>query len=201
MSAPGSVDVSAVPTSGYGTKSPLWWGTMGFMIVEGTSLALCAASYVYLSRNFETWPPAAVPEPELLVPTISIALMMVSCIISIFIDRYSKEKRRDALLTALIACALVKAVLVGTRLYEFDALNVHWTDTAYGSAAWFTLGFHTTLLIGDFLEGVVFAVIFWMGPVQADHYEDADEITFYTWFLFLAWIPLYFLLYFSPRWF
>ena len=201
MSPVHSVDVSGVPTSGHGPKSPLWWGTIGFMIVEGTSLALCGATYIYLSRNFEAWPPPSIPEPSLLVPTITVALMLISCITGIFIDRYSKQKDRDALLGALVVCAVIKTVAIATRIYEFDSLNVAWYDTAYGSAAWFTLVFHTTLLAAELVEGIVFAVIFWMGPVHDDHYEDADEITFYSWFLFLAWLPLYFLIYFSPRWF
>ena len=78
---------------------------------------------------------------------------------------------------------------------------MHWADTAYGSAAWFTLGFHTTLVVADFLEAVAFLVIFLIGPVHDDHYEDADEVTFYTWFLFLVWVPLYVLIFLSPRWF
>ena len=196
-----SVDVSAVPTSGYGTKSPLWWGTAGFMIVEGTSLALCAASYVYLSRNFEAWPPPSITEPSLLVPTIGLLLLLVSSLSSIPIDRASKRRDREALVSWLTFCAILKLVIVVVRLLEFDALNVHWSDTAYGSAAWFTLGFHTTLLIGDFFEAAVFALIFRYEEIHEDHYEDADEVTFYTWFLFLAWLPLYFLLFFSPRWF
>ena len=196
-----SVDVTHVPTSGYGPKSPMWWGTMGFMIVEGMSLALCAASYVYLSRNFEAWPPPTIPEPDVLVPTITLALMIASSLTGIGIDRLSKKKDARRLLQWLIACTIIKAVALGTRFYEFDALNVAWYDTAYGSAAWFTLGFHTTLLVADFFEAIYFVLVFWLGPIHDDHFEDADEITFYSWFLLLVWIPLYFLLYFSPRWF
>ena len=201
MSRTRSVDVSAVPTSGYGTKSPLWWGTAGFMVVEGMSLALCAASYIYLSRNFETWPPPTIPEPALFVPTLVLGLLFVSSLSSVPIDRAAKRRDRDALVRWLTFCALLKLVILALRIFEFDSLNVSWYDTAYGSAAWFTLGFHTTLLAADFFEAAAFALIFRFGPVHRDHYEDADEVTFYTWFLFLTWIPLYVLLYLSPRWF
>jgi len=170
------------------------------MIVEGTGLALSAASYVYLSRNFDSWPPPTIPEPDTLVPTISLALLVVVGLAGIPIDRMAKEKDRRGLSRVLLSCAALQLVLLGLRFQEFDSLNVHWSDTAYGSAAWFTMGFHTTLLIGDFLETLAFGLIFLTGPVHDDHYEDADEVAFYSWFLLATWIPLHLLLFYSPRW-
>lgn len=196
-----SVDVSKVPTSGYGPKSPAWWGTIGFMIVEGTTLALCAASYVYLSRNFQTWPPPTIPQPDVLVPTIALGMLLVLALLAIPIDKLSKKKDRKGLAIVLLCAAALQLMHLGVRMYEFDALNVAWYDTAYGSAAWFTLGFHTTLLVADLFETLVFGLIFLLGPVDSDHYEDADEVSFYSWFLVASWIPLYFLLFWSPRWF
>jgi len=201
VSSPRSVDVSGVSTSGFGLKSPPWWGTAGFMIVEGTGLALCAASYVYLSRNFEAWPPPSIPEPDTVVPTISLAVLVLVGILGIPIDRLAKQKDRRGLAQVLLTCAGLQLVLLGLRIWEFDSLNVHWSDTAYGSAAWFTMGFHTTLLVADFFETLAFGLILLMGPVHDDHYEDADEVSFYSWFLVASWIPLYVLLFFSPRWF
>ena len=201
MSPSRSVDVSSVPTSGFGVKSPPWWGTTGFMIVEGTSLALCAASYVYLSRNFETWPPPSIPDPDTIVPTISLAVLVLVGVLGIPIDRFAKEKDRRGLTLVLLSAAALQLVLLGLRIWEFDSLNVHWSDTAYGSAAWFVMGFHTTLLVADFFETLAFGLILLLGPVHDDHYEDADEVAFYSWFLVGSWIPLYLLLFFSPRWF
>lgn len=196
-----SVDVSNVPTSGFEAKSPAWWGTVGFMLIEGTSLLLCAAAYVYLSRNFETWPPPGIPLPDLGVPTVSLILLIVVGLIGIPIDRKAKHRDRRALTWLLLGTAGLQALLIALRLLEFDALNVKWSTNAYGSAAWFTMGMHTTLLVADFFETLVFGLIFLLGPVHDDHYEDADEVSFYSWFLVASWIPLYFLLFFSPRWF
>ena len=196
-----SVDVSDVPTSGFETKSPPWWGTVGFMVVEGTSLILCAASYVYLSRNFHVWPPSANAVPDLAVPTASLMVLVLVAVLGIPIHRRAEHKDRKGLVNLLLGTAALQAVLIVLRLLEFDALNVKWDSSAYGSAAWFTLGLHTTLLVVDFFETLVFGLIFLLGPVHDDHYEDADEVAFYGWFLAGSWIPLYFLLFFSPRWF
>ena len=190
-----------MPTSGFGTKSPPWWGTTGFMVVEGTSLILCAASYVYLSRNFQTWPPPTNPLPDLGIPTASLVVLILVGLLGIPIDRKAKHKDRRALTMLLLGAAALQAILIVLRLLEFDALNVKWNTNAYGSAAWFTLGLHTTLIIADFFETLAFGLIFLLGPVHDDHYEDADEVSFYSWFLAASWIPLYFLLFFSPRWF
>ena len=44
----------------------MWWGTLGFMVIEGWTLALLAAMYFYIRQNFLTWPPLRTPLPSLL---------------------------------------------------------------------------------------------------------------------------------------
>ena len=195
----GSVDVSEVPKHGFETKSPAWWGTIGFMAVEGTSLILCAAAYVYLSRNFDPWPPA--PLPDLAVPTLSLLLLLVVGAFAIPIHRRAEHGDRRGLCALLLLASAAQLGVLVLRALEFDALNVRWDTNAYGSAAWFILGMHTTLVVADFFETLAFGLIFLIGPVEKKHFEDADEVAFYSWFLVGSWIPLYFLLYFSPRWF
>ena len=57
MTAPvRALDVSTLPTTVFGHRSHMWWGTLGFMLIEGTTLLVCVASYFYLRLNFTTWP-------------------------------------------------------------------------------------------------------------------------------------------------
>jgi len=71
-------DVSRLPTVVYGGRNLVSWGTTGFMVIEGFSLALCAITYVYLRKNTVVWPPHGTQLPQLLVPTINMALMVLS---------------------------------------------------------------------------------------------------------------------------
>ena len=50
-------NVGELPTVTFGSKSLMWWGTLGFMVIEGWTTALLIVSYLYLRQNYETWPP------------------------------------------------------------------------------------------------------------------------------------------------
>jgi hypothetical protein len=42
------LDLSRLPLHGLGRASVTWWGTMAFMLIEGTGFALVIAVYLYL---------------------------------------------------------------------------------------------------------------------------------------------------------
>ena len=48
MSRSRALDVSELPTFGFGHRSILWWATMCMIAVEGTVFALSITSYIYL---------------------------------------------------------------------------------------------------------------------------------------------------------
>ena len=62
-------DVSSLPTVTFGPRSLMWWGTLGFMTIEGWTTVLLVGAYLYLRQNYEAWPPLRTPYPSLGVPT------------------------------------------------------------------------------------------------------------------------------------
>ena len=57
-------DVASLPTTTFGNRGILWWGTLGFIVIEGSTLAICALTYFYLRKNFYTWPPQFIPSGQ-----------------------------------------------------------------------------------------------------------------------------------------
>ena len=53
-----TLDLSGLPEWSYGPSSPVWWGTLGFMLLEGSGFALVIAIYLYLGSLAREWPPA-----------------------------------------------------------------------------------------------------------------------------------------------
>ena len=53
------VDLSHLATFGSGPRSPTWWGTLGFIALEGTGFALAAGAYLYLAYIAPGWPLSA----------------------------------------------------------------------------------------------------------------------------------------------
>src|SRR5829696_339643 len=72
------IDLRDLPEVVFGPRDLMWWGTLGFVLIEGFTLVLCAAVYVYLQQNFSTWPPQHTPLPSLGAPTLQVIVMLAS---------------------------------------------------------------------------------------------------------------------------
>lgn len=194
------LDVSRLPTVTFGNRDLVWWGTLGFVVIEGWTLALVLGAYLYVHKNFYGWPPLRTLPPSLTWPTVGVVVMLASLPVVVWTQRASrrldlgKVRLGLALLTAFAAAFLV------FRGLDFLALNVRWDTNAYGSAAWNVLGFHATLLLLEFGEVAGTLALFFTSRLEEKHFSDVNDLAFYWWFMVLAWIPLYVVVYFSPRW-
>jgi heme/copper-type cytochrome/quinol oxidase subunit 3 len=194
------VDVSGFPTVVFGHRASMWWGICGFIVIEGTTLALCAASYLYLRRNFDAWPPPRTPNPALLVPTLNLALMLLSVVPARMAANATRRLDLRALRRWLIGLSAFGVLIVTLRAFEFTALRTTWNADAYGSAAWVVVGFHATLLLMDVADTLAFTVLVWGDRMEKKHFADAEDNSLYWYFMVASWVPLYVLVFLSPRW-
>jgi heme/copper-type cytochrome/quinol oxidase subunit 3 len=195
------MNLSALPDVVFGPRDIMWWGTMGFVVIEGFTLVLTAAVYLYIQQNFATWPPEGTPLPDLLVPTIQVVLMVLSLPFVLWISRVAHRFEFEKVRLGLTVAALINAVFVGLRLVEaISSLNVKWDTNAYGSAQWLILGSHFTLLAVELVEVAGMALMFWLAPIEEKHFSDAADMAFYWFFMVLSWVPLYVLCFLVPRW-
>jgi heme/copper-type cytochrome/quinol oxidase subunit 3 len=193
-------DVSHLPTVVFGHRNPTWWGTIGFMLIEGTTLALVAASYLYVRKNYLAWPPERTPFPDLLIPTIQVGVMLLSLIPALLAKRSAHELNRGMTALWLWVSAVVGIAILTLRWFELAALNTRWDSHAYGSLAWTLLGLHGTLIVLDLFDTIGLAFLMSTGRASAKHFPAATENTDYWSFIMLSWIPLYILVFLSPRW-
>lgn len=191
-------DVSALPRTVFGHRSLMWWGTLGFIIIEGTTLFICAVSYFYLRRNYATWPPEHIYRPALLIPTIQLILMVASNVPMWLADRASRRMDLGGVRRWFLVCSALALVMGVLRWFEFGALNVRWDTTAYGSVAWATLTAHTTLLLLELAETVAFTVLLFGERVEERDLSGASDNAFYWYFLTGVWVPLYAIVFLSP---
>jgi len=192
-------DISGLPRTVFGHRSLMWWGTLGFIIIEGTTLFICAVTYFYLRRNFTTWPPEHIYRPALLIPTIQAALMLLSNIPMRWADRASRKMDLAGVRKAFVICSVLAVVMTVLRWFEFRALNVRWDTSAYGSAAWATVTAHGTLLLLELAETVAFTVLLWGKEVEERDLSGVGDNAFYWYFMTGVWIPLYVIVFLSPH--
>jgi cytochrome c oxidase subunit III len=195
------LDLRELPDVVFGPRDLMWWGTLGFVIIEGFTLVLCAAAYVYLTQNFSTWPPQNTPRPSLAVPTLQVLVMLLSIPLVLWMSRAASRFDLDKTRIGLTVATLFGAAFVALRAVELlVSLNVRWDANAYGSVQWLVLGTHATLLLIELVEVAGMALIFWIAPVEEKHFSDVADLAFYWLFMVLGWIPLYVLCFLGPRW-
>src|SRR3954453_4011299 len=158
-------DVSALPRTVFGHRALMWWGTLGFIMIEGSTLFICVVTYFYLRRNFSTWPPEHIYRPALVIPTIQAALMLLSNIPMRMVDRASSRMDLAAVRRGMVICSVLIVIMTILRGFEFSALKVRWDTTAYGSVAWATLVAHGTLLLLETAETIVITLLMFQPDV------------------------------------
>jgi cytochrome c oxidase subunit 3 len=169
------------------------------MAIEATTIFIAVIAYFYLRRNFQTWPPEHVVRPSLFWPTVQVVLLLASLVPVYLADRAAYRIDLVKVRKWLLVTLVFEVAVIVIRWQEFLALNVRWDSNAYGSAVWTILGFHTTLLLGDFFEGAVILALLFSGRRLDRHYSDVTDATFYWYFLVALWIPLYVIVYLGPR--
>ena len=200
MTAPArALDVSKLPTTVFDHRSHMWWGTLGFMMIEGTTLLVCVASYFYLRLNFTSWPPEHTLRPSLFWPTVHVLVLLASCIPILLADRAARRLDLPALRRWFLTASAFAVSFLFLRWQDFLALNVRWDANAYGSIAWMTAGFHATILVLQVIETLVFTAFLLSKDFEEKHFSDAVDSCFYWFFFVGSWIPLYLTLYLSPR--
>jgi heme/copper-type cytochrome/quinol oxidase subunit 3 len=192
------VDVSRLPTAAFGPRDLMWWGTAGFVAIEGTTLFICAASYFYLRLNFLSWPPEHTLRPSLFWPTVQVALMLLSNGPNYLLQRAARALDLAAVRRWVLVEAALALVFVALRWQEFLSLNVRWDANAYGSIAWATTGFHGTLLLLQMVETIFFAGFLHTDMIEEKHFSDAYDSAFYWYFMTGSWVVLYVVVFLSP---
>jgi cytochrome c oxidase subunit III len=192
-----AIDVSALPTFGFGSKSGPWWGAMGFIALEGMGFALAIGTYLYLMANNPRWPLDS--SPSIWMGTAMAIVLVVSVVPNEIANRAAR--RFDLYWTRiwLIVMSLIGTATLVIRGFEFVSLNTRWDTDAYGSIVWFILGLHTTHLATDLGDTIVLTVLMFTRHAQPRRFSDVTDNAFYWNFIVLAWLPLYLVLYWVPR--
>jgi cytochrome c oxidase subunit III len=193
-----AIDVSQLPSFAFSHRSPMWWGTLGMMAIEGTVFALAVATYFYLRSHSDTWPMTA-PPPDLLWGTLNTAIMLVSAIPNHLAKKAGERYDVPGVRLWIVVGLLFGAAFIAVRVMEFAALNVRWDSNAYGSIVWTLLGLHTVHMVTDWLDTLVLGVLFFTGPLEGKRFVDVSENSMYWYFVVWTWIPIYLVIYWGAR--
>jgi len=194
----GALDVSALPSYAFGARSLMWWGTLGVIAIEATVFAMMVATYFYLRSQSPGWPLGAQP-PLLVWGTLNTIILLVSVVPNHFTKHAAERHDLAGVRLGMCICIMFAVAFLVVRIFEFRSLNSAWDANAYGSAIWTLLGLHTVHLVTDFADSVVLAVLMFTGPLEGRRFVDVAENAMYWDFVVFAWLPIYAVIYWAPR--
>lgn len=194
-------DLSHLPTHAFGHRSLTWWGTIGFMVIEGTAFALAIAAYFFLMSHEELWPPPPFDPPSLLPGIVFTLIILASEIPNTMIKRAAEKGKLREIRLLMPVMVAIGVLLFVVRGFEFSALNVLWYDNAYGSIVWALLVLHTAHVLTDWIDtAVLTTLMFTRHGIEGRRMVDVSENAMYWRFVWLCWLPIYLLIYWVPRW-
>jgi cytochrome c oxidase subunit III len=194
-----AIDVRRLPEFAFGNRGLMWWGVVGFLAIETTMLVICFVSYFYLRDRVTDWPPPPVELPDLLIPTINLAVMLLSIVPMYLTSRAAKRLDTRRTLLWLIVSILVGIACLVLRGFEYTALNVSWDTNAYGSVVWTIIVIHTFHFVTEVAETIVITTIMAKGHREPKYFVDAVDNALYWYFIVAIWIPCYVIIFLAPR--
>jgi len=192
------LDIRDLPTYAFGHRSIMWWGTIGFVAIEGTVFVLAVMTYFYLRAKSLQWPPN-LPPPDLGAGIVNMLILLASCYPNQRAKRAAEDEDAGGVKLWLVVCLAFGVAFNIVRIWEFRGLNCRWDTNAYGSIAWTLLGLHTTHILTDVADTAVLTAAVFLRRIDGHRFVDVSENAFYWYFVVLSWVPLYAVLYLVPR--
>lgn len=193
-----TIDVSHLKPYDVSTQSPLWWGQLMITFIEGTMFAIIIAAYFYTRLRMDVWPPPGDQYPRLLLPSLALIPLLLSCVGSYWAGEAAKKDDRSGMMGGLLLNLLLAGIALTMRIVEWHSLNFKWKTDVYGSYVWTFLGLHTFDYIGDMFLSLVLLLILLTGShspkVRLGVY--VDSVVWY--FLVIIWIPIYLVINCAP---
>jgi cytochrome c oxidase subunit I+III len=194
-----TLDVSPLPSYAFGHQGLIWWGTIGFMVIEGSMFVMVLITYFFLRTRVPDWPPG-VANPDATLGTINTLVLLASILPNQLAKRAAEQFELARVQRLLLVCLAFGVGFLVIRAFEFGSLGVRWDSNAYGSIVWAIMGLHTAHLLTDVVDTGVLTALMFTRHVEPKRFVDVSENALYWYFVVLSWIPIYLAVYFAPRW-
>lgn len=194
-----AIDVSDLSPYSDGPTAPLWWGMAGMIAIELTVFSTLIASYFYLKTHNTSWPPGGIPDPKLVLPTINTVILVGSSFVVHWADKGITRDDVRRLRVGMLISILLALGFVTLKIVEYSDVPYGVDTHAYGSIVWTIVSFHTAHVLSLVLKTVVVTTLAWRGYFSSTRRLGVTINGLYWHFVVAVWLPLYFVLYWSPR--
>jgi cytochrome c oxidase subunit III len=193
------IDVSHLPNLVSGSRGTLWWSFVLLLAIEATVFATLISAYFYLRMGAPEWPPPGISPPDLMLPTINTFILVLSSVPMYLADKGITKGKVNRLIAGGIAAIALATVFLILKVVEYSDVYYRWDDHAYGSIVWLIIGFHSAHVASVVLKTIVMMILAWRGYFNEHRHLGVQVNGLYWHFVVFVWLPLYVVLYWSPR--
>lgn len=193
------IDVRALSPYSYSTDGPLWWGMIGMIAIETAVFAVLIASYFYLKTQNDSWPLGGYDVPKLLLPTLNTVVLIASSVVMHWADKGAARDDQRRLRIGMLGAGLLALLFLVLKFIEYSNVPYRWDSNAYGSIVWTIIGFHSAHVIVLLMKTLIVGTLAFRGFFDSERRLGVIINGMYWHFVVIVWIPLYFVLYWSPR--
>jgi heme/copper-type cytochrome/quinol oxidase subunit 3 len=174
-----------------------WWGAILGLIAVGMIQSAMLFAYAFLSAQVRGWPPAGVPRPGLLWPTVATGVLLVSLLPAAAASRAARSRSAGGLQAAAVLTALLGVAHLGIQAWTYTDLPMSPTQGAYGSVFVLTLAIHHLILAAPIVGFAILAVQVWDSPGERQQ-GGARALALWWQVTTAYWLLVYGTLYLSP---
>ncbi|ORE91391.1 cytochrome c oxidase subunit III [Stappia sp. 22II-S9-Z10] len=178
---------------------PLWWGVLLVVLIEATVVATLLTSYFYLRSQAQDWPPPGIDPPDLLWPTIVLVILPASSYTMWWAGKGGERGSKAVLAWGTGLSVSIACLALALRGLTFASYDVRWDEHAYGSMLWIITGFHFTHIASAAVGTAVVTLLALMNFYNPHRQVSVVVDTLYWYFVAFVFLPIYLVLYISPR--
>jgi heme/copper-type cytochrome/quinol oxidase subunit 3 len=170
-------------------------GAIIFIVSE--TMFFLGAFYVwfYLRETSLAWPPLGIKHPNITLPIINSAIMIISTIAMIVAERGVARNNQKALIGGISIAAACGLLFLSLMILEFSLLGFNLTTNAFGSSFVVILVFHVVrVFAGVVLMSIVLARAL-LGQLHRERRTVVQACAVYWYFISAVWFIVFYVLY------
>jgi heme/copper-type cytochrome/quinol oxidase subunit 3 len=184
-------ELHGLPVYLNGTAAPPWWGALLLLLCFAVAAACLHFAYYFLMTSAPVWPPAGVPKPSLLLPTIAVGLGLVAWACARSAEALVRAGSRAGMLLASTLGLAAQAAFLGVLLVDAVGQGGAVQGTSYGSAFLSIEGFQVALTAGGLVMSAVVLVQALLGYFSRVRFLAVQNNALVWLFLAANWLVSY----------
>lgn len=189
---------NGIPVRPQGSPIIARWAMGSMILVIAVVLASLLFAYFYLRLVNPEWPPAGIPLPNLTLPAVAAAVLMVSFGVMYWAGRKIRQDSQGGLKAGLIGALALGLVGVGIQVFALSRVGFNHTDHAFGSVFWVLMGFAILLMLGAMATNVNSLYWAFRRRFHARHHNTVDNAILLWGAAVVMWLVAVFVAYGSP---